>query len=75
MPCILNDDEIDEYLGRQPMVDVYHLLKAFPAEQLDIYPVAPLVNRLRNDGADCSMHVDEHKRLRGIGAMVMLLLL
>ena len=71
MPCILNDNEIDEYLDHKAsFASVYHLLKAFPAEKLDIYPVVPLINRLRNDGADCQMHADEHRKKRGIGAMV-----
>lgn len=69
MPCILQtDEEIDAWLSDEPFRSVSRLLRAFPAADLEIYQVPPLVNQLSNKGPQCIMPADEHARTAGIAA-------
>jgi hypothetical protein len=39
----------ERYKGK----DVEHLLRPYPAEEMDCYRVSPLVNNVRNDSPEC----------------------
>jgi putative SOS response-associated peptidase YedK len=48
MPVILNDDQIDRWLGTGSYASVVPLMRAFPAANLEIFQVSTLVNSLKN---------------------------
>ncbi|HEY9162260.1 MAG TPA: SOS response-associated peptidase [Desulfomonilia bacterium] len=52
MPVIMPPDSYDLWLGHD-RVDVMNFLKPYPAEEMDAYPVSPLVNSPLNNSADC----------------------
>jgi hypothetical protein len=70
MPCILqSDEEVDLWLNSEdPFQSLSRILRAFPAADLEIYQVPPLVNQLSNRGPQCIMPAAEHARSSGIAA-------
>ena len=55
MPVILEPDGYEQWLepGDQPPTQLDGLLKSYPAEEMEAYPVSRLVNRPSNDSPDC----------------------
>jgi len=54
MPVILHSQEYDIWLDRE-MTDpekLKHLYKSYPADLMEMYPVSPQVNSLRNDSPE-----------------------
>jgi putative SOS response-associated peptidase YedK len=70
MPCILqSDEEVDLWLNSEdPFQSLSRILRAFPAADLEIYQVPPLVNQLSNRGPQCIMPAAEHARSSGIAS-------
>jgi putative SOS response-associated peptidase YedK len=53
MPVILDPADWDLWLsGDAPRADLRALLLPFPSQALNVYPVSPAVNSVRNDGAE-----------------------
>lgn len=53
MPVILDLTDWDQWLSDEaPRAGLRSLLHPFPSQLLDVYPVSPAVNSVRNDGAD-----------------------
>lgn len=59
MPVIIAPDEYDMWLGSgrddppDALANVRHLLRPFPAEEMQMWPVSTRVNNVRNEGAGC----------------------
>ncbi len=55
MPVILQPQDYDEWLDPAPRMpdSLQHLVAAFPADQMEAYPVSALVNSPSNDRAEC----------------------
>ena len=55
MPVILEPDGYDQWLdpSDQSPTQLDGLLKSYPAEEMEAYPVSRLVNRPSNDSPDC----------------------
>jgi len=55
MPVILRHQDYDQWLDRSPRAaeGLNSLLRPFPAELLDAYPVSTLVNSPANDSPEC----------------------
>ena len=55
MPVILEPDGYEQWLepGDQSPTQLDGLLKSYPAEEMEAYPVSRLVNRPSNDSPDC----------------------
>ncbi len=55
MPVILRSDDYAEWLDEAPRSpdSLQHLIAAFPAEEMEAYPVSALVNSPSNDRAEC----------------------
>jgi putative SOS response-associated peptidase YedK len=70
MPCVLQSDaEIDAWLNpANPFAAVTRYLRAYPAAQLDIFQVSPLVNSQANRGPDVILPAKEHAK-NGIAAL------
>jgi putative SOS response-associated peptidase YedK len=53
MPVILADKDYDRWLdAKKPGADVADLLKAFPAKQMEAFPVSTRVNAPKNQGPE-----------------------
>lgn len=54
MPVILESKDYDDWLDTAPRTadTLAHLIKPFPADQMDAYPVSTLVNMPKNDQAN-----------------------
>ncbi len=59
MPVILEPEDYGTWLdpGDQPELGL-HLLRPYPADRLDAYPVSTLVNSPKNDSPDCIKPVE-----------------
>jgi putative SOS response-associated peptidase YedK len=70
MPCVLQSDaEIDAWLNpANPFAAVTRYLRAYPAAQLEIFQVSPLVNSPANRGPDVILPAKEHAK-NGIAAL------
>ena len=57
MPVILHPRDYTEWLDTAPRKpeSLDHLIKAFPAELMEAYPVSTLVNSPANDRAECAL--------------------
>jgi putative SOS response-associated peptidase YedK len=61
MPVIIAQDEYDLWLGSggddppEYLANVRHLLRPYPAEKMQMWPVSTQVNNVRNEGAECIM--------------------
>ena len=55
MPVILDYDAYDLWLepNNQPPAELNHLLKPYPADEIEAYPVSRLVNKPQNDTPAC----------------------
>lgn len=55
MPVILHPEDYDAWLDPkiQDPTAVLPLLKPYPVEEMEAYPVGPYVNSPKNDGPDC----------------------
>lgn len=55
MPVILKPEDYEDWLGPdyQETAELQSLLKPFPAEQMEVYPVSDQVNSPANDRPDC----------------------
>ena len=55
MPVILQPQDYDQWLDPAPRTpdSLQHLIAAFPAEEIEAYPVSALVNSPSNDRAEC----------------------
>ena len=60
MPVILEPDAYDQWLdpSEQPPTQLDGLLKSYPSEEMEAYPVSRLVNRPINDSPDCIAPAD-----------------
>jgi len=59
MPVIIEPDEYGDWLGDGRDADrvyqdhLHHLMRSYPAERMQAYPVDPYVGNARNEGATC----------------------
>ena len=55
MPVVLTGEACARWLepGEHDLARLAELLRPFPAEQMEAYPVSPLVNSGRNDSSEC----------------------
>ncbi len=53
MPAILPPSAYQDWLDPRPRNDLTPLLKPYPAEEMDAYPVSTLVNNPANEKAEC----------------------
>lgn len=55
MPVILSSDDYTQWLDSTPQTpdSLQALIKPYPAEEMDAYPVSTLVNNPKNDRAEC----------------------
>ena len=71
MPVILSSQaEIDLWLGFDTLPDEYESLMQ-PKESKDIlrvYQVAPLVNSVKNNSAECIQPIEEYRAKNGLGS-------
>ena len=60
MPVILEPDDYEQWLdpSDQSPTQLDGLLKSYPAEEMEAYPVSRLVNRPSNDSPDCIVPVE-----------------
>ena len=60
MPVILEPDGYDQWLdpNDQSPKQLEGLLRSYPAEEMEAYPVSRLVNRPSNDSPDCIAPVE-----------------
>ena len=60
MPVILEPDSYQQWLdpSDQPPAQLDGLLKPYPADEMEAYPVSRLVNRPSNDSPDCIAPMD-----------------
>ena len=53
MPVILPKNAYSQWLSKYSKVNLDHLLRPYPAENMDAHPVSTLVNSSANDLAEC----------------------
>jgi putative SOS response-associated peptidase YedK len=55
MPVVLTGEASARWLeaGEHDLAQLAELLRPFPADQMEAYPVSPLVNSSRNDSSEC----------------------
>jgi putative SOS response-associated peptidase YedK len=60
MPVILKEKYYDEWLNRENknIEDLKKLLVAYPASQMEAFPVSKYVSNSRNEGPECMKMVD-----------------
>ncbi len=68
MPVILRHEEEDAWLDTGlPPERLSRILSPYPADRMEAYPVAPLVNKVRNDSPECiAPAADEEPLLPGL---------
>jgi len=61
MPVILSPDDYDQWLDLEPSDEqrLQELLRPYPAEEMEAYPVSTLVNKPTNDVEECVEPVAE----------------
>ncbi len=61
MPVILAPESYDLWLadGPEDLKEAEALLKPYPSEAMDAYPVGPLVNNPKNDDENCIAKIDD----------------
>ena len=52
MPVILKREDEKTWLGSKDSAEILKLLRPYPAEDMDAYPVSKLVNSTRNEGKE-----------------------
>ena len=52
MPVILKREDEKTWLGSKDSAEILKLLRPYPAEDMDAYPVSKLVNSIRNEGKE-----------------------
>ena len=64
MPVILPAESHDEWLDsdNQAMEDLPSLLKPYPSEEMDAYPITTYVNSPKNQGQECVAPVEDEAR-------------
>ena len=60
MPVILKEKYFDEWLNRENKNtdDLKKLLVAYPASQMEAFPVSKYVSNSRNEGQECMKKID-----------------
>jgi putative SOS response-associated peptidase YedK len=58
MPVILRREDEQKWIGKTPEDEIISMLKPFPADLMESYPVSPLVNSPGNDSPDLIVPVD-----------------
>jgi putative SOS response-associated peptidase YedK len=54
MPAIIPPGDYDRWLSSStPEAELVGLLKPYPANEIEVVPVSPAVNSVRNDGPEC----------------------
>jgi len=61
MPVILHPDEYHAWLDRNTTnpAGLVHLFQAYPADLMDMWPVSPMVNSVKNDSAELVVPVGD----------------
>jgi putative SOS response-associated peptidase YedK len=58
MPVIIAPEDFDTWLGGSPE-EAQDLLKPFPSERMDTYPISTRINTPANDDADCIAPIEK----------------
>jgi len=68
MPAILRPQDEAAWLSRStPTDELMSLLNPYPEEDIEAYPVAPIVNSVANDGPNCIEPLDDSQELTLFG--------
>jgi len=61
MPVILPPSFFDEWLSAEPLPDarLTNLLRPFPQDEFEVFPVSTRVNKPSNDDPDCILPLDQ----------------